>query len=281
MSGASCPKCGYSGMPIFREDTGDYVCPQCGYVFPELPLEDTPLVVRDRERNRLHYEVYRGGSTTPRSVARAHRRGAYELERVSRERHYEAMARKLLASNGVPRHVVEEVIALLEKVQREDLLRGRSSRVVTAALLMHVSKSRGVQLQPEIFEKVAGASLKRVNRCYRMLLNSGVIASSQASKPRKPSQIVVSIAGKQGIREIFLQQNIPLSLVAQFADKAYSKLQGRKPAGVAAAVVYLILRMTNARKAQAEIARAAGVSPLTLRRALRHLVEKLDIEVGI
>jgi len=268
-------------VPIFREDTGEYVCPQCGYVFPELPLEDTPLVVRDREKNRLHYEVYRGGSTTPRSVAKAHRRGAYELERAPRERHYEDVARRLLVSNGVPRHVVEEVVALLKKVQREDLLKGRSSRIVTAALLMHVSKSRGIQLQPEIFEKIAGAPLKRVNRCYRMLLSSGVISPSRTSKPRKPSQIVASIASKQGVREVFLQHNIPLSLVAQFADKAYSRLQGRKPAGVAAAVVYLILRMVNSRKAQAEIARAAGVSPLTLRRALRHIIEKLDVEIGI
>lgn len=280
MPGASCPKCGYSSMPVFREDTGEYVCPQCGYVFPELPLEDTPLVVRDRERNRLHYEVYRGGSTTPRSVARAHRRGAYELERVSKERHYESMARRLLMSNGVPRHLVEEVAALLERVQKEDLLRGRSSRVITAALLMYVSKSRGAQLPPETFEKVAGTSLRRVNRCYRMLLSSGVLAH-QVSKPRKPSQIVTSIASKQEIRETLLEQNIPLSLIAQFADKAYSKLQGRKPAGVAAAVVYLTLRMANSRKAQAEIARAAGVSPLTLRRALKHLVERLDVEIGI
>jgi len=281
LSGAPCPKCGYSGMPVFKEDTGEYVCPQCGFVFPDLPLEDVPLIVRDKERNRLHYEVYRGGSTTPRSVAKAHKRGAYELERVTKERRYEIAARRLLTSYGIPHHITEEVITLLEKVHKENMLRGRNSRVVIAALLMHVSKSRNAHLPSEVFEKIAGAPLKRVNRCYRMLLNSGVITPTQASKPRKPSQVVVSIASKQEVRDVFLKQNISLSLVAQFADKAYSKLQGRKPAGVAAAAVYLTLKMVNSRKAQLEIARAAGVSPLTLRRALKHLMEKLDVEISI
>ncbi|MEM0087625.1 MAG: hypothetical protein QXK85_01515, partial [Thermofilum sp.] len=133
----------------------------------------------------------------------------------------------------------------------------------------------------EDIEKLARAEMKKVYKCYRLLLSSGIIQEAQSARPRKPSHVVASLAGKAGLREIFAQQNIPIRVVAHFADEVAVKLQGRKPAGIAAAVMYLVFKMMNIKKTQVELARLAGVSPLTLRRLSRQIPEQLEIIIKV
>ncbi|MEM1630673.1 MAG: TFIIB-type zinc ribbon-containing protein [Thermofilum sp.] len=282
MSEVVCPECGYRGVLVLHEDTGEYVCPQCGYVFPEPTFERSPPLARDIEKGRIHYAVSRGTSTTPPSVSKQYARGSYKLETTTRGQRRSSSVLRLLSSLKVPKHIAEEVLQLVEKAARGGLLRGRSTRIVVAALLLYeMKRNPNLQVATEDIEKLARAEMKKVYKCYRLLLSSGIIQEAQSARPRKPSHVVASLAGKAGLREIFAQQNIPIRVVAHFADEVAVKLQGRKPAGIAAAVMYLVFKMMNIKKTQVELARLAGVSPLTLRRLSRQIPEQLEIIIKV
>lgn len=267
---------------MLREDTGEYICPHCGYVLPELTFEETPPLARDGEKGRIHYAVYRGASTTPPSVAKQYIRGTYRLEMPTSAQRRESDVLHLLSSLKVPRHIANEVLRLVEKAAREGTLRGRSTRVVVAALLLYeMKKNPNLQIVPGDIEKLAGAEMKKVHKCYRLLVSSGILQETQLAKPRKPSHIVASLAGKPGLREVFAQYRIPIKTVAQLADEVAARLQGRKPAGIAAATVYLVLKMMNIKKTQAELAKLAGVSPLTLRRLSKRIPEQSELIIKV
>lgn len=269
-------------MPVLHEDTGEYVCPSCGYVFPELTFEKTPPIARDREKGRLHYAVHRGASTTPPSVARKYVRGSHKLESVTSAQRRDAEVLRLLSGLEVPKHVADEVLMLVEKAAKEGILKGRSTRLVAAAILLHeMKKNPGLQMPQEDLVRLARAEMKRIQRCYRILLSSGILQDAQPAGPKKPSHVVASLAGKPGLREIFTKQSVPIRVIAHFADSVAARLQGRKPAGVAAAAVYIVLRMMNVKKTQAELAKLAGVSPLTLRRLSKHIAENLEVIVRV
>ena len=54
--------------------------------------------------------------------------------------------------------------------------------------------------------------------------------------------------------------------------------QGKKPVGVAAAILYASVRQTNHKRTQAEICKAAGVSEVTIRQILRDIELLIDLE---
>mgnify|MGYP001772772605 CR=1 FL=1 len=277
-----CPQCGYEGRPILNEDTGEYVCPQCGYVFPWVGFERTPPLLRDRERGRVHYEVHRGASTTPPQIAERYKRGARRVESSGKDQQLQVKVREALSGLNIPKYVEEEVCKLVLKARRAGILRGRGVRIVAAAALMHISKSYpAVQVSPSDVERVSGADLKRVYRCYRLLLVRGVLEEPKAVRRTRPSYVVASLAGKPGLKEVVTRHGVPIGVVAQFADAIAERMQGRKPAGVAAAAFYLVLKMMNVRKTQAEVAKSAGVSPLTLRRLIKQIPAQLEIVIKI
>lgn len=281
MSEKACPECGHQGVPILHEDTGEYVCPRCGYVFPEPTFEQTPPVARDIEKGRVHYAVSHGASTAPPSVARQYARGSYELETRSRAQRRTGEVLRLLSNLKIPKHVTEEVLQLVEKAASEGVLKGRSTRIVVAALLLYeMKRNPNLQIPNEDIERLAGVGIKKVYKCYRLLRRNGILQEPPAG-PQKPSQIVASLAGRPGLREIFTKHGLPVKVVAQFADEVAAKLQGRKPAGIAAAVVYIVFKMMSVKKTQAELAKLAEVSPLTLRRLSSQIPEQLEIVIKV
>lgn len=190
--------------------------------------------------------------------------------RASRARNLVKANQMVRDKSGLPKSMQEEVCRLYRILSHQGFVTGRSIAGVTAACTYLVARNEGVPRQiPDIAETflVDEKELSRMIRHISRKFNMHKISS--------PSDYFGRF-----ISDLKLPPRISLQVDHLWATmKPHVDLwQGKKPMGVAAALIYKAAANSGHKRTQAEICKVAKVSEVTLRqlnRAIGNLFDRL------
>ncbi len=309
-----CPFCGARNSLAYDYEQGEVVCSACGAVVHDHFVDQGPeyRAFTPEERSR----VMRTGP--PISIAIPDKGLATKMDRPLRSalgeplspetlRELERLRRwdervksqpseirnleqaltvlkRFCEKLVLPSYVRDEAIRIYREALRKGLVRGRSIVSMVAASLYAACRKLGV---PVRLKKVAEISVmaydergetkalenakKEVSRCYRLLL--------------KELRLPVKLADPSiYVRGIVERAELPSEAEEIARDvirraKETRIIAGKDPLGVAAAAVYVACVMLDIHKTQKEIARAAGVTEVTIRNRYKELRERLKLEI--
>lgn len=171
-----------------------------------------------------------------------------EMSRISNELH-------------LPDHIHEKAAQIYRRILKEDLVRGRSiDGFVTAAIYAACRTNR----IPRSISEIAAASFlteHEVRYHYRLFVKE------MDFKPPidRPTKFISSLASKLKLNGLVEERSLKILELAQKRNLVV----GKNPRGVAAAVLYLACQGVGVSITQAEVARAANTSEVTMRKRFK------------
>lgn len=293
---AKCPECGSSHI-IKDEEMGEFVCSECGLVISDEMLNKGPewrafTLEEKRARSRTgvptDYTYFdKGLSTTMWANQDAFGQPLPAKTKMQMWRLRKWQIRSQMWNKGrnlmkamdeiqrlseklhIPSAVQEMAAVIYRKALDKNLVRGRSIASIAAAALYAACRRMKT---PKTLEEVVKASpreRKEIFRDYRMLV--------RRLDFRMPLQDPLNYLSK-----IAEKTKVPgdiQGLAVRILHDAKSKrlTVGKDPQGVAAAVLYIACLIKGKKIMQKEIATAANVTEVTLRKRTKELVEKLNL----
>jgi transcription initiation factor TFIIB len=294
-----CPECG-SEQRVTDEDAGEIICRNCGLVLKDLMLNKNPewrAFTPEERRAKVRVgaptslrQFDKGLSTTFQPYRDAQGKALPMMERLKmlrlrkwqiRARVHSSAQRNLSQAMNVltrlsdqlliPMDVAETAALIYRKALDAGLVRGRSIKGVAAAALYAACR---VTRTPRSLKAVVEASIrdrKEISRCYR-LLQRELDLKMPIDDPTKYVSKIASIAGLSQ-----KTQNLAIRLL-QEAKKA-KVVVGKGPAGIAAAALYIAAFMNGKNVTQRKLAKAAGVTEVTVRNRYKGLDKSLGLGV--
>jgi transcription initiation factor TFIIB len=119
--------------------------------------------------------------------------------------------------------------------------------------------------------KASSRDRKEVTRCYRLILRELDLRMPIDD----PMRYVPKIASKAGLDLKVQNQAIKILQKA----KKMKAVVGKSPVGIAAAALYIASVMNDEKFTQEELAKAAGVTEVTVRNRYKGLIKSLDLNV--
>jgi transcription initiation factor TFIIB len=174
---------------------------------------------------------------------------------------------KIKERMSLPDSVVEKAAYIYRRAQEKKMIRGRTIGSVLAASIYVASRQMGVLRTLDDVSAASNIKPKDVGRSYRML-----VSNMELQVPMlEPAKYVVKVANNTSISERTKRKAIAIILEAQ--RKGVSV--GKDPMGIAASVLYLAGQATGEYRTQADVAKAAGVTEITVRNRARELKARL------
>jgi transcription initiation factor TFIIB len=293
-----CPECGSTDL-ILDSEMGEYVCRRCGLVIEEdIPSHEaewrafTPQERDSRARagtptNYSHYD--KGLSTVIRVERDAMGRPLspnvkqqmWRLRRwQTRSKVHASQSRNLMLAMSelqrlseilhMPSSVHDMAAIIYRKALNEGLVRGRSIGGMVAGSLYAAVRFTKV---PRTLKEIAEASQrtqKEIARSY-----SVIVRNLDMKMPvDDPTYYVTKIAEKAKVSSDV--EGLAIKLIKE-AKRNYATT-GKDPSGLAAAILYLSARMLKEKVTQAQLAKAANVTEVTVRNRKRDLMKSLDLK---
>lgn len=288
-----CPVCGSTS---FREDTktAELVCRECGTVIMDQMVDESSgpraFTAEEREKKErtgapitytkadkgMVTEIGRGNMS---QVSPEKRSQYYRMQKwqrrldESRQRRMKFALGELERLTGVlnlPDSVREEASRLYEKALEEDVVKGRNIDNIVAALVYIVARNQGLPRTLSEISREAGIEDRELGKAYRHVareLDLGIV-------PVDPEDMLPRFAGKLGLSGE--TQALAREIIMEAKDEGL--LAGRSPDGVVASALYISSKLEGEETPQKDIARAVGVTEVTVRKGYRHIVEGLDME---
>lgn len=174
---------------------------------------------------------------------------------------------KIKETMGLPDPVVEKAAYIYRRAQERKMIRGRTIGSVLAASIYIATRQMGVLRTLDDIAQASNIKAKDVGRSYRMLVSNMDLQVPMLD----PAKYVVKVANNTNFSERTKRKAVAIILEAQ--RKGVSV--GKDPMGIAASVLYVAGQSMGEYKTQAEIARAAGVTEITVRNRARELKSRL------
>jgi len=172
---------------------------------------------------------------------------------------------------GLPDSVMEKAAYVYRKAQEKGLIRGRTIGSVLAASIYIASRQMGVLRTLDDISADSGIKPKEVGRSYRLLVSSLDLQVPMIDA----NKYVAKVANSTNLSERTKRRALEIMAIAQ--SKGVSV--GKDPMGLAASALYLATRFTKEYKTQADIAKAAGVTEVTVRNRSKELRARLGIKL--
>jgi transcription initiation factor TFIIB len=170
---------------------------------------------------------------------------------------------------GIPDSVVENTAYLYRKAVAKKLTRGRNISALLAAALYVSCKDANIPRTLNDVSKSANLKPNDVSKHLRLLVESLDLKLASYDS----SDFVSRIASTVGIGEKSRRN----ALVILASAKEKGLIEGKNPIAMAATSLYLSSVMNKENKTQREIARASGISEVTIRSRTRFLIEVLNL----
>jgi transcription initiation factor TFIIB len=172
---------------------------------------------------------------------------------------------------GLPNHVTEKAAYTYRKAQERGLIRGDSIGSVLAASIYVAVRQSGVLRTLDDISKISDIKPGEVARSYRRII-SELDIKVPLIDPRK---YIVKVANNLNFDEKIKRKAIELMEQAQKKNV----IVGKDPISVAASILYLVNLSERKPRTQAEIAKVAGVTEVTVRNRSKELRKKLDLSL--
>ncbi len=293
-----CPECTSKNL-IHDYDIGETICGDCGLVVYEQTMDKGPewraftaqeKTSRSRVGSPTSYSVHdKGLSTTISQVDRdafgrklpvSTRLQMWRLRKWQiRSRVHSSSDRNLAQAMSelerlssqlyISQPTKEKAAVIYRKALDKALIRRGSIASIAAAALYAACRKSG---SPKSLREIAEASLlskKVVARCYRMLLQELDFHMPISD----PLTYISKIAEKIGVSG--KTQGVAMAILREARKKRFST--GKDPMGMAATALYIACVQHNEKITQREIAKAAGVSEVTLRNRYKALKKQLNL----
>ncbi|MCZ2808592.1 MAG: transcription initiation factor IIB [Candidatus Bathyarchaeota archaeon] len=292
-----CPECG-SEERVTDGDSGEVVCRNCGLVLRELMLNRNPewrAFTPEERKTKVRVgsptslrKFDKGLSTTfqPYRDARGKTLPMKERLKMRRLRKWQIRSRmhssaqrnlsqamtvltRLSDQLRIPQDVVENAALIYRKALDAGLVRGRSIKSIAAAAIYAACR---LTRTPRSLNSVVEASTrdrKEISRCYRLLQRELNITMPID----EPVKYISKIASRVGLEQ--MTQNLAIDLLQK--AKKVNAVVGKGPAGIAAAALYIASIMNGEKVTQKELAKAAGVTEVTVRNRYKGLDESLRL----
>jgi transcription initiation factor TFIIB len=177
---------------------------------------------------------------------------------------------------GLPNHVTEKAAYTYRKAQERGLIRGDTIDSVLAASIYVAARQSGVLRTLDEISEGSDVKLKQAARSYRHIVTELDIKAPMIDH----SKYIIKIANKLGFDEKIKRKALELMEQAQKKNI----LVGKDPVSMATSILYLVDLAEGGReqqhKTQAEIAKAAGITEVTVRERSKELRKKLGIDYG-
>ncbi|MCD6125672.1 MAG: transcription initiation factor IIB [Thaumarchaeota archaeon] len=294
--GMICPECG-NDVLVYDPRTGEISCPSCGYVVRERGVDRGPEwrnLDEEEDRSRVGAPLsimYRdhGLSTvidkinedaSGRRLPKETREKLLRLKKLDATSQVSASeARNLQQAVNIlqiyvdklhlSQSIAERAMLIYRKALKAGLVRGRSIRSIMAAAVYAACRSMRAPRDLRELEKAYPiVKRKTIAQGYRLLLKHLKLKVPVAD----PARYLNKIASKVGLDQGTVQEALK---ILQEAHKRGATV-GKDPVGIAAAALYMACQETDQTITQKDIARAAGVTEVTVRNRFKGLKEVLE-----
>ena len=172
---------------------------------------------------------------------------------------------------GLPNHVTEKAAYTYRKAQERGLVRGDTIGSVLAASIYVAVRQSGVLRTLDDISKISDIKPGEVARSYRRIISELDIKVPLID----PGKYIVKVANNLNFDEKIKRKALELMEQAQKKNV----IVGKDPISMAASILYLVNLSERKPRTQAEIAKAAGVTEVTVRNRSKELRKKLDLSL--
>jgi transcription initiation factor TFIIB len=170
---------------------------------------------------------------------------------------------------GLPHHVTEKAAYTYRKAQERGLIRGDTIGSVLAASIYVAIRQSGVPRTLDDISEISDIKPGEVARSYRRII-SELDIKVPLIDPRK---YIVKIANNLDFDEKIRRKALEVMEQAQKKNLAV----GKDPISIAASILYIVNLSERKPRTQAEIAKAAGITEVTVRNRSKELRNRLDV----
>jgi transcription initiation factor TFIIB len=168
---------------------------------------------------------------------------------------------------GLPNHVIEKAAYTYRKAQEKGLIRGDTIGSVLAASLYVAVRQAGVPRTLDDISEISDLKPGEVARSYRRIISELDIKVPLID----PRRYIVKVANNLNFDEKIRRKALELLERVQNKNLAV----GKDPISIAASILYIVNLSESKPRTQAEIAKAAGVTEVTVRNRSKELRKKL------
>jgi transcription initiation factor TFIIB len=181
---------------------------------------------------------------------------------------------KLKDTLGLPDYVTEKAAYVYRKAQARGLIRGDTVGSVLAASIYVAVRESGVLRTLDDISKSSNVKTKEAYRSYTRIVTELDIKVPLID----PAKYIIRVANNLNFDEKAKRK--ALEILEQARKK--NILAGKDPIGMAASILYLVNQVDGHKspRTQADIARVAGVTEVTVRNRSKDLRKKLGTGLG-
>jgi transcription initiation factor TFIIB len=278
---------------IEDEIVGEIICQNCGLVLESSVIDSGPewsafthkdWELKKRTGPQISFSIYDKGLSSKIWIERdssGHKLRFKDRMKMLRLRKWNIRSRlrttaqrnlsiamieidRLCDTLNIPQSLKESAALIYRKALKEDLVRGRSIALIAAASLYLALRRADVPRTLKEIVDASSRSRKEISRCYRLL----IWELGYKTPIDDPVQYVSKIATKTNISQKVQMRAIE---ILQKARRLQVNV-GKGPRGLAAAALYLASLELNEKTNQQRIAKAAGVTEVTIRNRYKGLI---------
>ena len=171
---------------------------------------------------------------------------------------------------GLSDSLVEEIAYMYRKVEDSGLVRGRTIRGMSVACLYVACRKSG---HPRTLKDISAKSnIKRkdIAKNCRLVMEELGITSSVVD----PMKCIIRVANAAQLGERTTRH--AFRMMSELLRKK-TLTAGKDPMGLAASILYIATKETGETKTQLDMAKASGVTEVTIRNRIRALVKDLNL----
>lgn len=297
----TCPTCGQNKV-ITDEKIGESYCAHCGYVISENIIDrgaewrsfagDTEnksrtgdrasLLIHDMGLSTIIGKINKDGTgkaisnTMKNSFTRLRREDSRIQSKKQLDKNFiQAFSdmKNLKIKLALPDSIMETAAYRYRKAVERDLIRGRSIRAMVGACVYFACRNADISRSLYEISKTSNLPRREIAKCYRILLKEFEIIVS----PPNPLSSVSKIGNIAGLSEKTMRKTLEILE----KEKDFGGFAGKDPHAIAGAVLYIVSKKHGELKSQKAVAKAAGVTEVTIRNRVQGLNEAILKEYSV
>ncbi len=293
-----CPECG-SGNIVFDPNRGESICRVCGFVVEDDSLDMGPewraFNAEEKEKRSrvglpLSYAMSdRGLSTsignvyteTKRKISMERKHDLIRMAKWHRRVVNSSKQRNLTTAMTamdkycdklhIPYQVKEQAALTYRKSLDANLVKGRSINMIVAASIYAACRMTKTQRGLKEISEIGTIKLNELAKAYRLIITE---LGLDVPRPKAQNR-VPKIASRANISQ--RTQRAAIDLLREAERNRITA--GKDPTALAAAALYITSIQGNEKCTQKELARAAGVTEVTIRNRYKGIVNALEINL--
>jgi transcription initiation factor TFIIB len=164
---------------------------------------------------------------------------------------------------GLSAAIVEKTAYIYRKAPKKGLVRGRTIPVVLNAAIYISCRELGIAKTLKEIADASNIKCKTLAKCYRQLIYELDIKILMVDS----TKFIVKVANRANLNK--RTKYTAVDIMSHLNRKQISA--GKDPMGIAATALYIACLNTGEKRTQTDIARAAGITEVTLRNRYRDI----------